>query len=438
MFARGSGAKQNSSAEWKEFQRVMAKISDKLGLNYRVTDLSYPAISVRQPSHAVGAWISAGKAFEFGRSVASGISSLKSYYTKVAASCPNTKWVLGGYSQGAMVAAEAVKSFRASNVVYVGLFGDPQLYLPEGRGLFPSACFGGALSSYRIYVPNCRAYGGSLGTRRPYVSSGLTGKLGTWCNRQDYVCGSSRVLFVNSGHMTYVSAGEISWMGDIVYRRLRNGGSAQTRAAFESEIYAYFSQDEYMLQDGLRLDVSGSFSLAGEITDYLWTFGEQSVFTQEPYLDWREDWGPNEVTVVVIDTQDNTASATASVVEPEDEDILPSPDLSVMKSGDEIKVYWAEYPAEAEYLLLRVNGVDIDYADAAQNVVVLGDVEDVASFSAVWLDENLKLGEELVVEDVPVAEVVPVETGLDFNVVWPLLMLALFVGFLVVKKYLPP
>ena len=440
VFARGSGAKQNASAEWKEFRRVMAKISGKLGISYRVTDLSYPAISVRVPSHAVGAWISAGKAFEFGRSVASGVNALKTYYANTSRNCLDSKWVLAGYSQGAMVAAEAAKSFKTSRVVYVGLFGDPQLYLPEGRGLFPSACFGGALSNYRVYVPNCRTYSGSLGVRQPYVGSGLSGKVGTWCNRLDYICGSSRVLLANSGHGTYASAGEIAWMGDIVYRKLR-GNSAQMRAVSEDsgEIYAQFSQDEYYLQEGLRLDVSGSFSLMGEITDYLWTFGDQSYLTKEPYLDWREDWDTADVTVLVIDEEDNTASATARVVEFANEVRLPEPELSVTRSGDEIKVYWSEYPADAEYLLLRVNGIDIDYVDSTQNVVVLGDIEDGASFGAVWLDEDLRLGEEYVLEDIPASTVESVETGIDFAIVWPVGVVVVFaILVFAYKKYLPP
>ena len=440
VYARGSGATQNTSTEWKEFRRVMTKVSTRLGISYRVTDLSYPAISIAEPSHAIGAWISAGKAFEFGRSVASGVSTLKTYYTNTSRSCPNSKWVLAGYSQGAMVIMEAVKSFKTSRVVYIGLFGDPQLYLPEGRGLLPTACFGGTLSDYRVYVPNCRTYSGSLGMRRPYVGSGLSGKVGTWCNRLDYICGSSRVLLANSGHVTYASAGEIAWMGDIVYRKL-GGNSAQIRAVSEDpgEIYAQFSRDEYYLQDGLRLDASGSFSLMGEITNYLWTFDDQSYFTQEPYLDWREDWGTAEVTVLVVDEKDNIASAKARVVEFVDDGRMPEPELSVIRSGDVIKVYWTEFPADAEYLLLRVNGVDIDYVNATQNMVVLGDIEDEVSFSAVWLDEDLRLGDEYILEDIPISIIEPVETGIDFAIVWPASMVVVCaILMFAYKKYLPP
>ena len=103
----------------------MAKVAKRRGYSYRVTDLDYPAVSVKIPINALGAKIGGGKAFTFGRSVSSGVSKLKSYYKSTAKSCSSTKWVLGGYSQGALVISQAVESFDSSKVIYVGLFGDP-------------------------------------------------------------------------------------------------------------------------------------------------------------------------------------------------------------------------------------------------------------------------------------------------------------------------
>ena len=103
----------------------MAKAAKRQGYSYRVMDLDYPAISVANPANAIGAKIGAGKAFAFGRSVDVGVKNLESYYSSTAKNCPATKWVLGGYSQGAIVIARAVRGFDAAKVVYVGLFGDP-------------------------------------------------------------------------------------------------------------------------------------------------------------------------------------------------------------------------------------------------------------------------------------------------------------------------
>ena len=103
----------------------MAKAAKRRGLSFRVTDLDYPAVSVTSPLNAIGAKIGAGKAFTFGRSVNKGVTKLKDYYKTVAKNCSDSKWVLGGYSQGALVMTQAVESFNSSKVVYVGLFGDP-------------------------------------------------------------------------------------------------------------------------------------------------------------------------------------------------------------------------------------------------------------------------------------------------------------------------
>lgn len=51
--------------------------------------------------------------------------------------CPNTKVVLGGYSQGAMVVHNAASSLSADQVKAAVLFGDP--FKAEAVGSIPSA-----------------------------------------------------------------------------------------------------------------------------------------------------------------------------------------------------------------------------------------------------------------------------------------------------------
>ena len=255
----------------------MAKVSKRSGYSYRVTDLEYPAVSVSSPLNALGAKISGGKAFAFGRSVNAGINNLKNYYRSVAKSCTDTKWVLGGYSQGALVVAQAVDIFSASKVVYVGLFGDPWTNLPEGKGLLPKACYGRNLSSYRVYAPSCRTHSGSLGAKDPYVRDSLLGKYGLWCNKNDYICGSSRRLSDNSGHTMYAQKNEFTWMANMVEKRLpkRSGSTLKSLSSAQEEVIdditeAHFTSESYDigLEGTALVDASPSFSLGHEIVEY--------------------------------------------------------------------------------------------------------------------------------------------------------------------------
>ena len=107
----------------------MRAVAVRRGYSYRTIDLRYRAVSVANFQTMFGAYISAGKYYEFGASVSDGVRLLRNYYSDVMAQCPQTKWVLAGYSQGAMVVAEAAKTFVADDVVYIGLFGDPQLFV---------------------------------------------------------------------------------------------------------------------------------------------------------------------------------------------------------------------------------------------------------------------------------------------------------------------
>ena len=257
----------------------MAKVAKRRGYSYRVTDLDYPAVSVSSPINALGAKIGGGKAFAFGRSVSTGVNNLRQKYKDTMKMCPDTKWVLGGYSQGALVAARAVSSFEASKVIYVGLFGDPWTNLPEGKGLLPSACFGRDMSNYRIYAPVCTTNAGSLGAKSPYVPSGLNGKYGLWCNKNDYICGSSRSLLKNSGHLKYASKKAFIWMADLVERRLSRkstnqmlvlAAEADDEEEVEDTIEAHLSAEEYIvwMSGYVTLDASTSFSMNHEIVEY--------------------------------------------------------------------------------------------------------------------------------------------------------------------------
>ena len=202
VFARGSGGELNRDQNYLAFKTAVEEKLKATLLKYEFIDLDYPAVGVGLDNLKVtlGAYIGAGETYEFGESVKSGVKKLDNIVNDSA--CPDTKYVLGGYSQGAMVISKTLPSLNADRIIYVATFGDPKLYLPEGEGLIPSACSGKNLSDYRMYVPDCHAYKGLLGAYIPYEPEAYLGKLGTWCNKNDIFCSSH---FNINDHVSYVS-----------------------------------------------------------------------------------------------------------------------------------------------------------------------------------------------------------------------------------------
>ena len=202
IFARGSGGERWADQNYLEYKNTIESKLVTTDLNYEFVDLDYPAVGVGADNLGVtvGALFGAGDAYEFGDSVNAGVKNLAKMVN--SASCPGTKYVVGGYSQGAMVVSKALGSLNADRIIYAATFGDPKIYLPEGKGLMPAACRGENLSDYRMYVPDCQAYKGLLGSYIPYEPEALAGKVGTWCNRRDIFC-SSRLSI--SDHVGYVA-----------------------------------------------------------------------------------------------------------------------------------------------------------------------------------------------------------------------------------------
>lgn len=205
VFARGSGGEFENTREYFELKEASEDIHRVYGHTIHFSDLDYPAVDMSSPLRLLGAVVSAGRAYDYGRSVRRGVIALKVYYLNTRLRCPETKWILAGYSQGATVVTEAVKIFKAESVLHLMLFGDPETYLPEGEGLFPDACQRLNYSSWRRYVPECRTAHGVFGARQPYEAPGLKDKYSLWCERDDYICGSSWNPFRNSGHTQYVN-----------------------------------------------------------------------------------------------------------------------------------------------------------------------------------------------------------------------------------------
>lgn len=201
IFARGSGESLQDVNEtaWRTAIDQNLKNTTMRYSFYELGSTSqsgfqYPAVAVGDSlggfMNMVGAVLSGGSALSFGRSVVEGSSELQLYLKFTSKACPNTSFVLGGYSQGAMVISRSLDKLDASRITYVATFGDPKLYLPEGEGWFPPACKGQAYSNYRAYVPDCHAFEGVLGSYRPYQPEAYERRMGAWCNTNDIMCSS--------------------------------------------------------------------------------------------------------------------------------------------------------------------------------------------------------------------------------------------------------
>ena len=200
IFARGSGGERYNNNDFLTFKSAMESKLNTSSLSYEIEDLDYPAIGVGADniSVALGALISGGESYAFGESVKQGIANLVSQVNSSV--CKNTKYVVAGYSQGAMVVSGALQKLNPSKLIYAATFGDPKIYLPEGFGMIPPACKGDNLSEYRVYVPDCRAYKGLLGAKEPYTTADYAGKVGVWCNKHDIFCSSHYSV---SSHTSY-------------------------------------------------------------------------------------------------------------------------------------------------------------------------------------------------------------------------------------------
>jgi len=214
IFARGSGGERWTDQNYQAFKAELEEKLKLVNLKYDFLDLDYPAISVGDIFTLLKTFVSGGEAYEFGDSINIGVNNL---IHEVNETCPNTKFVVAGYSQGAMVVSKAVNFLNPGKVVYAATFGDPKIYLPEGFGAMPAACTGKNLSSYRIYVPDCRVYEGMLGSYRPYQPEGFEDKMGTWCNKTDIFC--STHFSINS-HVSYVSDGLYTDASKVIFDKI--------------------------------------------------------------------------------------------------------------------------------------------------------------------------------------------------------------------------
>ena len=240
VFARGSGsplAATDYQAWQSALQRgVVSRLPKLRFAHYELgaqnqNSYQYPAVTVGFDSAeaaitTLGAVVDASGAGSFQQSVNQGVDELRALVANVARSCPNTKFVLGGYSQGGMVVSQALEILPQDKILYAATLGDPQLYLPEGAPRWleqPLACSGQNLSAYRANVPDCTTYQGILGGKQPYVNGYFAQRTGAWCYQDDFMCGS-RLNFSNllGAHLSYKDTTAYTEAASKIYSRLKD------------------------------------------------------------------------------------------------------------------------------------------------------------------------------------------------------------------------
>ena len=255
IFARGSDQELND-VDYRDFK---AKIDEKLSgleMNYNIYELGtakngYPAYSPEDFGEMLETYISAGASYRFNESVERGMEELLSRVRSEVSRCREKRFILAGYSQGAFVINKALPYLDSNRVFYVASFGDPKLYLPEGKRVCNASNTG--FSSYRVYVPDCAVEEGVLGGMKPYENNGFFGKRGAWCNRNDFICGSSlNLLNIWGGHTAYINANGYEKFANLIYEKIRkdiSGEISETDARYSDEkkrdiilVYDYLEQ----------------------------------------------------------------------------------------------------------------------------------------------------------------------------------------------------
>ncbi len=400
VFARGSGQPRFSGDTFQEFERRMGEAAQAVGASYRVTDLDYEAVAV-STGNALGIYVSAGEAYSFGASVNEGISAMARYINS-RNDCRQTYWVLSGYSQGAMVVAGALEGRSISRIVYIPLFGDPKLYLPEGEGFMPDACRGKNLSSYRVSVPNCNTDDGLLKQRRPYEVAGYEGLFGLWCNDDDFICGSSKNPLRNKGHSLYDENGSIHEASLIIRERLKavkpsyasKGDIRLAKTETPKIIVPSVTHLSAYVGESISIPSRANINVFG--AEYDWYVGGRKIEANESLDDLSFEYAG--FYMVELRLRDGSASALFAVIEVydytlEDTRLPPPVTKAIQRNDDSFRLSWLEIPERAKYLGLRVNGYYLGYADVQNMEMIVEDIDfDNVDVDCFWLEGSMEMG----------------------------------------------
>lgn len=229
LFARGSGQPINAPEETALKEKLSYRVApgaysiDYLPLagSYLGTKNDYPAEdvageSLRSRTNAISAelnWTAYLTRAKYPQSVESGVATLREYFENQItsgnlAACPNTRYVLAGYSQGAEVIGNTLEYLSTSEfeqkISFVALFGDPKY---KSKGIFSAANGQPTYPWYRGDIEENTTFNGGVNDpRNPYIPDIFEGRVGSWCRARDPICnGNGLDLFSEQrvAHETY-------------------------------------------------------------------------------------------------------------------------------------------------------------------------------------------------------------------------------------------
>jgi hypothetical protein len=213
--ARGSGEPYEPAVagmgrtNYPAYEAIRAKVPDA-----QAYGLPYDAVAANTYSLPQQYWTSVDFGGRF----------LLSILEKQAKNCPNQRFVLIGFSQGAHVVGDNLQYLEgtsvASKVAAVLFFGDPRFN--------PSATIN--MGNYNRSLKGIASELGAVPVRN--LSSTWNGKVRSYCYAQDFICNASAANFAlcnpiiprDCGHFAYVSRGAAneggSWAGDLARQAL--------------------------------------------------------------------------------------------------------------------------------------------------------------------------------------------------------------------------
>ena len=304
--ARGSGQSvKENKGEMDLFKSRFSRLLKQVNIEPHAYELGterynnnqYPAVDISHftNGNAVGAYVSSGQAFDYGRSVKQGTEELKDYLKLRTAKCPNSHYVLAGYSQGAQVTGQVLQELPVSTLQKIddiALFGDPKLYLPEGLCTYGHKDYfarsndctrrgSASYSPWRRGDAGCNTYEGALGGRKPYEPANwpsLQYRISSWCNEHDFVCGSAPI-YDTDGHGEYgVRLGAITDAAFEAFKRLRINTPRSSR---DKIIEDYYRSVRYDVET-LIIAYAGSKDAAHE--EYL-----KNYIKENSHSIWEDD-----------------------------------------------------------------------------------------------------------------------------------------------------
>ena len=208
IFARGSG--QNASNDPRELEPEEETFFDSIeanaelvGLTVKKSKLDYPAVPAGLPTtknlsqevqkafNTIEAEWSATRDLggNYRNSVTNGNANLKGQLKKEILACPEQKYILGGYSQGAHVVGDVIQELEPAileRITFVALFGDPKYKYDS------YAAIGETQAINRSPQPILEA-------RESDFPLAMQGKIASYCLPNDFICEGFGAWFGTSG-----------------------------------------------------------------------------------------------------------------------------------------------------------------------------------------------------------------------------------------------